>query len=89
MDTLFNTTDERGASKRRGIVAALAAAAMLVPLAFAPSAMAADPDYPGGIKGEYNPLGINAGVAIETYTSTVTRRRPRSRTSTRSPRRTR
>lgn len=68
MDTLFNTTDERGASKRRGIVAALAAAAMLVPLAFAPSAMAADPDYPGGIKGEYNPLGINAGVAIETYT---------------------
>ena len=68
MDTLFNTTDERGASKRRGIVAALAAAAMLVPLAFAPTAMAADPDYPGGIKGEYNPLGINAGVAIETYT---------------------
>ena len=35
--TLFNTTDERGASKRRGIVAALAAVAMLVPLAFAPS----------------------------------------------------
>lgn len=68
MDTLFNTTDERGASKRRGIVAALAAAAMLLPLAFSPTAMAADPDYPGGIKGEYNPLGINAGVAIETYT---------------------
>ena len=67
MDTLFNTTDERGASKRRGIVAALAAAAMLVPLAFAPSATAAEGDYSGGIKGEYNALGIAAGVATEAY----------------------
>lgn len=65
--TLFNTTDERGASKRRGIVAALAAVAMLVPLAFAPSATAAEGDYSGGIKGEYNALGIAAGVATEAY----------------------
>ena len=64
---MFNTTDERGASKRRGIVAALAAVAMLVPLAFAPSATAAEGDYSGGIKGEYNALGIAAGVATEAY----------------------
>lgn len=68
MNGIFTTMDGDKGARRRGIVSAVAAAAMLLPLAFAPTAMAADPDYPGGIKGEYNPLGINAGVAIETDT---------------------
>lgn len=68
MNGIFTTMDGDKGARRRGIISAVAAAAMLLPLAFAPTAMAADPDYPGGIKGEYNPLGINAGVAIETDT---------------------
>lgn len=68
MNGIFTTMDGDKGARRRGIISAVAAAAMLLPLAFAPTSMAADPDYPGGIKGEYNPLGINAGVAIETDT---------------------